>query len=102
PRASTALTYDDNITLRPRDELSDVFWNFTPGVSLVAGDILSRETPLFSLDYDASLMVFKEHTEFDDLNHSLGFDARWPMAKLTLGANGSYDILSTPMIYATD
>lgn len=102
PRASTSLTYDDNITLTDTNEFSDVFWSLTPGLSLVTGDVLSSETPLFSLDYDANLMVFNDHTEFNDLNHSLGARARWPFAKLTLGASLGYDLLSTPMIYTSD
>lgn len=102
PRVATSLTYDDNITLSRSDEFSDFFWSFTPGLSLMAGERLTSETPFVSVDYDANLMVFNEHTEFNDLNHSLGMEGRWPMAKLTLGMTGGYDMLSTPLIYTSD
>lgn len=96
PRLAVSAIYDDNITLRETNRLSDVFYTIAPGFSAIAGDTLSGESPLLSVDYGANLQFFTEHNEFNAIDHATKVSGLLPFAKLTLGVTATFEKASTP------
>lgn len=98
PRLATSVTYDDNITLQETNALEDITWIVSPGISAVAGDPTTGFSKLFSVAYDASVLTFLRHNEFNAVDHVAKISGLLPFAKLTLGASAGFQRLSTPQI----
>lgn len=97
PRLAVAATYDDNVSLRRTNELSDLFFTFSPGISAVAGEPFGGGRTL-ALDYGMNIFKFVDHDEFDAVDHAFRVSGLLPLAKLTLGGAASFQKISTPEI----
>lgn len=97
PRLSGAAIYDDNITISRTNELSDVIWAVSPGISIMAGDPFVIDSKVISIDYAPNFSFFTDHTEYNSVDHSARLNGYLPFSKLVLGLGQTFDSLSTPL-----
>jgi hypothetical protein len=93
PQATVSAAYDDNVTLRPRDELDDFFFALTPGVVLGVGDLQQQLGNLVLVRYTPSYLAFLEHDEFNALNQEAAFAGQLQTPKLTVRLDQTYQDL---------
>ena len=112
PRFSTGVSYDDNVTLQEKNRISDLIGVLTPGLTLIAGETadsiaggpeISTSTVLptsssiktagralstaglgLSLDYAARLSFYREHGDFDTVEHLARLNFFFPMNQFSL------------------
>jgi hypothetical protein len=91
PRLNAQAVYDDNVNISSRTAQDDFIWVASPGITAVAGDSISRESPTFTLSYAPSFIVFTDHDEYDSIDHSANVTGIWPFSRLRLGFRQTFD-----------
>lgn len=124
PRATTGVTYDDNIELSSDNQKADVIWSIHPGIQAVAGDdaglityrdmnydvlnispgdliVHSPETwpgRVMILDYAPNFKFYDRYTDYNFIDQYATADLIYPMRKLILGFNQNYTLEKTTII----
>jgi hypothetical protein len=94
PTASMRSEYNDNITYLPSRGSSDFIWYFTPGFSARAGTAKH-----LTLGYSPSAQIYTKNSQYNAFNHSANVGLDWPLAKLSLKAQATYeDTLSSDVV----
>ncbi len=72
PVARASLEYDDNILLTPDNEIDDLIWHITPGITI---ELPSRRYAV-RLGYQADILRYMDNTDLDTVHHLALADAR--------------------------
>jgi hypothetical protein len=72
PTLGLSLEYDDNILLTPEDEIDDLIWHITPGITI---ELPSRRYAI-RLGYEADILRYMDNTDLDTVHHQALADAR--------------------------
>ncbi len=76
PSLEASLEYDDNILLTPDDEIDDLIWTISPGVTI---ELPARRYAV-RLGYKADILRYTDNTDLDTVHHNLLADARVNLA----------------------
>ena len=118
PRAAVTATYDDNLLITDSNQLSDVEWSISPGLTVAAGDVslylpgsatlgeirnlmnyslvddTSKPERYVAAEYAPSLNFFTDHTQYNDVDHNAGLSAAYHFARLATGLDADYSHLA--------
>ncbi len=110
PRLSTGVVYDDNVTLREEHRISDLIGVVAPALTLIVGETadsisgpeitrrgvlptasrltaaghsLSPSGPGLSADYTARISFYREHSDFDAVEHLARLNFFLPLNRFT-------------------
>jgi hypothetical protein len=114
PHVAVTAMYDDNLFISHTNPVSDLEWTFSPGLTVVAGDVSTylpgsltlaqvRDLLDYSLvddsakprrfvgvDYTPSMNVFTEHSVNNNVDQRAGFSAGYAFSRLALGLDQDY------------
>lgn len=109
PHASGTVLYDDNVTIGHTNQIDDVIWKVAPGITITGGDVgaylpgavtleqlrsflyyslvddVSKPGRFFGFDYTPSLNFYTDHSQFNDVGHSVKFTGGYALTRLALG-----------------
>ena len=80
-------TYDDNVTLTSRHEVSDFYIRIDPAIVVSFGDDDQEAANFVSFEYDPDVVIFFDHSEFDTIQHVLQLQAQSNFSRLTIDLN---------------
>ncbi|MDG2125027.1 MAG: outer membrane beta-barrel protein, partial [Verrucomicrobiales bacterium] len=87
------VVYDDNIFLSAREEVADVLYVISPGVSIHLGDAVERARSYLYLNYNPEVVFFQETSEENAVDQNLEVGGAWKGAKLSVAATAGYQNL---------
>ncbi len=114
PHATVTAMYDDNLFITHSNEVSDLEWTISPGLSLVAGDVSTylpgsatlaqvrnlldyslvedseRPQRFVGVDYTPSVNVFTEHSVYNNADHRAGLSAGYAFSRLAVGLDQDF------------
>lgn len=107
PHAGASLTYDDNVLISSRNQISDEVWSLSPGITAAIGDVSTaipgqvtidrlRNLLYYSLadesskprrflgaDYTPSVNLYTEHDQYNNVDHSVQLSGGYNFSRLT-------------------
>ena len=107
PHAGASITYDDNVLISSRNQISDVVWSLSPGITAAIGDVSTaipgqvtidrlRNLLYYSLadesskprrflgaDYTPSVNLYTEHDQYNNVDHSVQLSGGYNFSRLT-------------------
>jgi hypothetical protein len=101
PHFHATAYYDDNLAITPHDVQRDMVLRFSPGVLFGVGEFRGDKGNYLTLDYTGTGSIYTTHSDYNALDHLVGFNAGWKLAKLTLGVAQSYEIASGKQVEAS-
>lgn len=107
PHFDLGVMWDDNIFIQADNEIDDLLFTFSPGLTVGYLDeesrlerFLEREVRasravqydgnFFLLDYTPSFVVFLENDSENSFDQDARFEARWQLQKLSLAAQAAF------------
>lgn len=94
PTASVRGEYNDNITYLPSRGSSDFIWYLAPGFTARAGT-----AKRLTLGYSPAAQIYTKNSDYNAFNHSANIGLDWPLTKLSLRAQATYeDTLSSDVV----
>ncbi len=111
PRAAVTAMYDDNLLIAHSNQLRDVEWTISPGVTVAAGDVslyqpgsvtlgqirnllnqsLLDDSPkperYLGVDYAPAVNRFTDHSQYDNVDQTAGLSAGYDFARVAIGAD---------------
>jgi hypothetical protein len=118
PHAAATAMYDDNLLISHTHVLSDVEWTFSPGFTIVAGDVSSyfpgtvtlgqirgllnyspvedssKPQRFLALDYTPAVNIFTDHSHYDNVDQTAGLSAGYAFSRLVLGLDQDFSRLA--------
>lgn len=109
PHVGATVMYDDNVLISENNRISDVEWTFSPGMTVVAGDVstylpgsvtlsqlrglrdyslvedTSRPERYLGLDGTLGANFFTDHSDFNNVDSWAGLSAGYALSRLSLG-----------------
>jgi len=114
PRASAQMIYNDNLTIQPRNQLSDLLWSLSPGVMILGGTpgvpvppqvtfeqlrqlprmpYVGMDNPpakMLMLDFAPDFRIYTEHSSFDTIDYAGFFSGIYGFSRLTVGLDQDF------------
>ena len=115
PHAAGGVQYDDNILISHADQLTDVIWTISPGLTLAGGDVgaylpgsvtveqlrnllyyslvtdIRKPGRFFAVDYTPSFNFYTDHSNYDNTGQSVRLSGGYSFSRLALGLDFDYD-----------
>jgi hypothetical protein len=114
-RVQGAVTYDDNLFIKNRDQEEDIYFTLRPEIWSGVGDVRSQlpsltgqpsrflkradgldQRALFFARYAPTATKFLDHEEEDSLTHDAGVFGRLPFDRTVVKFEGRFQTLSSP------
>jgi hypothetical protein len=114
PHAGATVTYDDNVLISEHNPISDVEWTFSPGLTVMAGDVsaylpgsvtlsqlrdlrdyslvedTSKPQRYLAVDYTLGANFFTDHDQFNNVDSKAGLSAGYQFSRLSLGLDQDF------------
>ena len=91
PVMNLSTTYSDNILESTTNRRTDVIYTIAPGLSLSAGDYMTKQYSFFSLQYIPTLNLYNHFSTLNSLDQHLRIDAQYGLERLKLSGYFGYD-----------
>ena len=114
PQVGATVMYDDNVLITENNPISDVEWTFSPGMTVVAGDVssyfpgpvtlrqlrglrdyslvddTSKPQRFLGVDYTLGANFFTDHDDFNNVDSKGGLSAGYAFSKLSFGLDQDF------------
>jgi hypothetical protein len=118
PHASATAMYDDNLLISHTHALKDVEWTFSPGLTIVAGDVSSyfpgtvtlgqirgllnyspvedssKPQRFLAVDYTPAANFFTDYSRYNNVDQTAGLSAGYVFSRLVLGLDQDFSRLA--------
>jgi hypothetical protein len=115
PHAAATVAYDDNILISATNQIDDVIWTLSPGLTIAGGNVasylpsavtveqlrgllyyslvedVSKPTRFFALDYTPSFNFYTENSKHNFIGQSGKFSGGYSLTRLALGLDFDYE-----------
>jgi hypothetical protein len=90
-----AEIYDDNLTLAPNDRIHDWYTRIGAVLTLGFGDTILREENFLEMFYEPDVLIFADHSNFDNVQHVAYVAGQYRFSRLTLGVAQKIQLAET-------
>ncbi len=114
PHVGGTVMYDDNVLISERHAISDVEWTFSPGMTVVAGDVstylpgsvtltqlrglrdyslvedTSKPQRFLGVDYTLGANFFTDHADLNNVDSKAGLSVGYAFSRLSLGLDQDF------------
>jgi len=96
PQLAVGMTYDNNIFATSVNTVSDYIWTIAPGITAIASD--PQDGKKFLLSYVPSFVFYTKNPEENTVGQSVRVSSLLPLARLTLGLDGTVNIEQSAVV----